>query len=78
MSTRADTILGTALSLPPDERAWLAEELIASLDEGQDAEIQAAWAAEIEKRIAEVESGETETVSWEEASARIRAKLTKP
>lgn len=78
MSTNADTILGTALALPPDERAWLAEELIASLDEGQDAEIQAAWAAEIEKRIAEVESGEAETVSWEEVSARIRAKLAKP
>lgn len=77
MSTTADTILGTALTLPPDERAWLAEELIASLDEGQDAEIEAAWAAEIEKRIAEVESGEVETVSWEDARARIRAKLAK-
>lgn len=77
MSTRADTILGTALALPPDERAWLAEELIASLDEGQDAEIEAAWAAEIEKRIAEVESGEVETVSWEDARERIRAKLAK-
>jgi putative addiction module component (TIGR02574 family) len=78
MSTRADTILGTALSLPRDERAWLAEELIASLNEHRDAEIEAAWAAEIERRIAEVESGQAETVSWEEASARIRAKLMKP
>jgi putative addiction module component (TIGR02574 family) len=77
MSTSADTILGTALALPPDERAWLAEELIASLDEGQDAEVEAAWAAEIEKRIAEVESGEVQTVSWEDARARIRAKLVK-
>lgn len=75
MSTRADTILGTALALPPDERAWLAEELIASLDEGQDAEVEAAWAAEIEGRIDEVESGEAETVDWEDARARIRARL---
>jgi putative addiction module component (TIGR02574 family) len=78
MSTNADTVLGTALALPPDERAWLAEELIASLDQHRDAEIEAAWAAEIERRIAEVELGEAETVSWEEARARIRAKLTKP
>ena len=78
MSTTADTILGTALALPPDERAWLAEELIASLDRYRDPEIEAAWAAEIERRIAEVELGEAETVSWEEARARIRAKLTKP
>ena len=78
MSTNVDTILGTALTLPPDERAWLAEELIASLDQHRDPEIEAAWAGEIERRIAEVESGEPETVSWEEARARIRAKLTKP
>lgn len=77
MSTRADTILGTALALPPDERAWLAEELVASLDQHRDTEIEAAWAAEIDRRIAEVESGQAETVSWEEASARIRAKLVK-
>jgi putative addiction module component (TIGR02574 family) len=77
MSTRADTILDSALTLPPDERAWLAAELIASLDEGRDADVEAAWAAEIEKRIDEVESGEAETVSWEEARARIRASLAK-
>ena len=77
MSTRADTILGTALALPPDERAWLAAELIASLEEGKDTEIEAAWAAEIERRIDEVESGEAETASWEEARARIRATLAK-
>ena len=77
MSTRADTILGTALALPPDERAWLAAELIASLEEGGDDGVEAAWAEEIEKRIAEVESGEAETASWEEARARIRASLSK-
>jgi len=47
MSTGADTILDTALALPPDERAWLASELIASLDEGEDAGVEAAWAVEI-------------------------------
>ena len=78
MSTRADTILGTALALPPDERAWLAEELIASLDQGKDSGVDSAWAAEIERRITEIESGEAETVSWEEARERIRAKLARP
>jgi putative addiction module component (TIGR02574 family) len=77
MSTRADTILGTALALPPDERAWLAAELIASLDQSEDKDVEAAWASEIERRIDEIESGEAETVSWEEARARIRATLSK-
>jgi len=77
MSTRADTVLGAALSLPPDERAWLAKELIASLDEGEDADVEAAWAAEIERRIADVESGEATTSSWEEARTRIKSTLAK-
>jgi putative addiction module component (TIGR02574 family) len=77
MSTRADTILDTALALPPNERAWLASELIASLDETNDSDVEAAWAAEIERRIAEVESGDAETISWEEARTRIRATLSK-
>jgi putative addiction module component (TIGR02574 family) len=78
MSTRAETILDTALALPPDERAWLASELIASLDASGDSDVEAAWAAEIERRIAEVESGDAETSSWEEARTRIRATLVKP
>ncbi len=76
MSTR-DTILNTVLALPPNERAWLASELIASLDESKDSDVEAAWAVEIERRIAEVESGEAETTSWEEARTRIRSTLAK-
>ncbi|HVQ39807.1 MAG TPA: addiction module protein [Pyrinomonadaceae bacterium] len=78
MSTRADSILDTALALPPNERAWLASELIASLDETKDSDVETAWAAEIERRIAEVESGHAETTSWEEARTRIRASIEKP
>jgi putative addiction module component (TIGR02574 family) len=74
MTTTADTILDTALTLPADERAWLASELIASLGETKDPNVEAAWAAEIERRIAEVENG-VEPVSWAEARARIRATL---
>ena len=77
MSTPADSILGTALSLPPNDRARIAAELIASLDEGEDADVETAWAAEVDRRIAEIESGEVETVSWEEARNRIRSKLAK-
>jgi putative addiction module component (TIGR02574 family) len=46
------------------------------LDETRDSDVEAAWAEEIERRIAEIELGEAETISWEEARTRIRAKLT--
>jgi putative addiction module component (TIGR02574 family) len=77
MSSTAESILGTALTLPPNERARIAAELIASLDEGEDAGVEAAWATEIERRIAEVESGEAETSTWEETRSRIRSKIEK-
>jgi putative addiction module component (TIGR02574 family) len=77
MSTRADTILDSALELSPKDRAWLASELIASLDADKDSDVEAAWATEIERRIAEVDAGEAETTSWEEARTRIRATLAK-
>ncbi len=77
MTDKAVTIRDTALTLPPDERAWLASELIASLDESADPDVEAAWAVEIERRIAELDSGEAETVGWEEARTRIRSALEK-
>jgi len=45
--------------------------------ENTDSDVEAAWAAEIERRITEVESGEAETISWEEVQTRIRATLAK-
>ena len=47
------------------------------LAEGSNSDVDANWAAEIERRISEVESGEAETSSWEETLIRIRAKLAK-
>ena len=77
MSATVDSILDTALALPPTERARIAAELIASLDEGEDTGVEAAWVAEIERRISEVESGEAETSTWEEARSRIKSKIEK-
>jgi len=50
-----------------------------NLDQGEskDSDVEATWAAEIERRIDEVESGEPETIGWEEARTRIRGRLTK-
>lgn len=77
MTDKAVTILDTALTLPPNERAWLASELIASLDESTDPDVEAVWATEIERRIAEVETGEAKLTDWEEARTRIRETLSK-
>ncbi len=61
------------LKLSKSERARLAEQLISSLDE--DSEIEEAWAAEIDRRIAEVESGAVRLIPATEVLTRARAAL---
>ena len=61
--------------LSPEDRARLAEELLASLEESPSSEVDAAWDAEIQKRIAEVEAGTVELVPAEEVFARVRQSL---
>ncbi|MGI8896539.1 MAG: addiction module protein [Casimicrobiaceae bacterium] len=73
METQLEILEAEALKLTPGERAALAQRLLASLDE--DAEIEEAWATEVERRIAEVESGAVQAIPIAEALARVRASL---
>lgn len=58
--------------LSVEERARLAEMLLESLRDGPSAEIEAAWASEIEARVAAYERGETETHAAEDVFAEAR------
>lgn len=73
MQTSFEIVESEALKLNVTERAKLAEHLIASLDE--DSEIEEAWAAEVERRIAEIEAGAVQLISAAEAIASARATL---
>jgi putative addiction module component (TIGR02574 family) len=73
METQLEILESEALKLTLGERAALAQRLLASLDE--DSEIEDAWAAEIERRIADVESGAVQVIPIAEALARVRAAL---
>jgi putative addiction module component (TIGR02574 family) len=79
MSERAQALLREALKLPSEERADVAAELLASLDApaAEDAAaVQAAWAAEIERRARRVLAGESAGEPWEEVRDRISRSLT--
>jgi putative addiction module component (TIGR02574 family) len=67
------TIEAQALKLPAEERAQLADRLIASLFGNQ--EVEDAWAAEVERRIEEIENGRARMIPAEEAIARARAAI---
>jgi len=75
MDARFEDIMATAMKLPERERVLLAQELIASLDEEIEPDVEALWLAEAERRLEELRSGKTEGVPAEEAFARARNAL---
>lgn len=78
MPSRAQELLREALALPLGERADVAAELLASLDEAEaehPAEVEAAWAAEIERRARRVMAGESTGIPWEDVRRRAEAEL---
>ena len=66
-------LLAEALHLPPEERAALAGELIHSLDSQVDDDAEAAWSAELRRRLERLNMGLANTVPWAEARRRILA-----
>jgi putative addiction module component (TIGR02574 family) len=71
MTRETSELLKKALSLPVAERAELAGTLIESLDSTEDESVEAAWDAEIARRIEQLDSGQAEPVSLEEARRRL-------
>ena len=73
MTPTVETVEAEALQLTPAERALLVERLIASLD--ADPEVEAAWAAEVERRHAEIESGAVTLLSGPETLAQLKSEF---
>jgi putative addiction module component (TIGR02574 family) len=77
MSKTGQDVLHEALQLKISERAELAAELLASLDGEPDDDVEAAWAAEAERRAARARSGEDTGRPWAEVRDRVRDALRK-
>ena len=67
-----DDLLKHALALPMKDRARLVHDLLESLDRDVNPDIQAAWDAEIENRVAKYERGEGKLFPVEEVLADAR------
>ena len=72
MTQKSQVLLEEALKLTANERAEVAEQLIASLDEGPDTDVEQAWQKEVQRRIGQIERGEVKTIPWEEVQKRLR------
>jgi putative addiction module component (TIGR02574 family) len=64
-----------ASDLSEADRAALAGLLIESLEGEPDPDVEAAWAAEIERRVADLDSGKVQGIPWEQVRQRLLDKL---
>jgi putative addiction module component (TIGR02574 family) len=71
MGELPNKLLQEALKLSTEERAALATALLATLDGPADPDLEAAWVAEIERRLVEIDTGTLKPVPWPEARASI-------
>jgi putative addiction module component (TIGR02574 family) len=75
MTPEVARLLEQALSLSVEEQEALADSLISNLGGKIDEGVLAAWDEEIKKRIADLDSGKSRAVPWDEVRQRNLAKL---
>ncbi len=72
MPSPIEIIEAQAMKLTPAERADLADKLWLSVNSKE--EVEAAWDAEIERRIQQLDAGEIECIAWDDVMAELRTK----
>ena len=70
-----ETLRRQALSLPVDQRAELAKELLSSLDEVSEAEAEQLWFQEAARRADEIDRGAAQRIPADEVRRRAHALL---
>ena len=73
MPMTVEQLVEEALALSTESRVRLVEQLADSLhDSAPDERWQELWVAEAQRRLADIRSGRVQTISGEEALARVR------
>ncbi|WP_437909708.1 addiction module protein [Sorangium sp. So ce327] len=75
MSQHESDLLAKILRLPPSVRAQFAHEILASLDDPAETEVEGRWTAEIERRADEVLSGLAELEDADLVHEQLAARL---
>lgn len=73
-SAKSAALRNEVLALPSEERAELAAELLASLDDIDDADpgrVDQVWGEELVRRSAQLAAGEVTGVSWDQVLERV-------
>lgn len=78
VNAKTSALRNELLALPTEDRAVLAAELLASLDDevsdADPAEIDRAWGDEMVRRSEQIATGEVTTLSWSEVLEQVVAR----
>ena len=77
MTTATAKLADQILSLPCEDRIYLVDRLLESLNAPSREEIDRIWAEEAERRIDELDSGKVQAIPGEQVFAEIRQRLGK-
>ena len=75
MTTATAKLADQVLSLPCEDRIYLVDRLLESLNAPSREEIDRLWAEEAERRIEELDSGKIVAIPGEQVFAEIRERL---
>jgi len=75
MTDAARKLLDDVLALPEKDRARIATEVLASLDGPPDADWEATWLAELDRRVEEAQRAGETGEDWRDLRADLLAEL---
>jgi putative addiction module component (TIGR02574 family) len=75
MTRPAKEIVNAAIKLAESDRLQIVEELLASLEPEPDEDIDAAWAAEVERRSRQIKDGIVRPIPWTEVRSQARKRV---
>ena len=75
MTRPAKEIVNAAIKLAESDRLQIVEELLASLEPDTDNDVDAAWAAEVERRSRELKEGIVRPIPWPEVKSQARKRV---
>ena len=75
MSINLDQLTADAMKLPLRDRVQLAQRLVSTVDDEVEADTEALWFAEAERRLDELRSGKVQGIDSEDAFRTAREAL---
>ena len=77
MSTQFDQVAADAMKLPLRDRVRLAQQLVATLDDQSETEIEELWFSTARRRLDELHSGEVQGIEADDAFRMARENLAR-